>query len=102
MEICKLCLENKKLQKKSHIIPDFMYKELYDEKHRLYKIYNEEIEAGNLKKRMVNDAAYEKNILCHDCDNDVINRRYENYANLVFYSNNTIRNDRPNFKKCIN
>jgi hypothetical protein len=35
---CKLCGNNKKLLKKSHIVPDFMYQNLFDEKHRIFEV----------------------------------------------------------------
>lgn len=41
MGSCKLCLEEKILLKKSHIIPEFMYKDLYDENHKLISFDNE-------------------------------------------------------------
>jgi hypothetical protein len=36
--LCKLCLKDKKLVRQSHIIPDFMYKDIFDEKHRLFEV----------------------------------------------------------------
>jgi len=32
--ICKLCVETKPLLKQSHIIPQFMFKGLFDDTHR--------------------------------------------------------------------
>lgn len=38
---CKLCLGEKELCKKSHIIPDFMYQDIFDDKHRLLLVQSE-------------------------------------------------------------
>ena len=35
---CKLCGHEKELCKQSHIIPNFMYKDLFDENNRMYTI----------------------------------------------------------------
>ena len=45
---CKLCLENGVLVRKSHIIPDFMYRDLFDNKHRLFEA---SLKDGALKNR---------------------------------------------------
>lgn len=78
--ICKLCQEDTKLLKKSHIIPDFMYKEIYDEKHFLYRG-----SAKNLDKmQTVPTGEYDSNILCKNCDNEIIGS-YESYGSGVFF-----------------
>ncbi|GEM_PF-2942036 len=41
--ICKLCLKDKPLIKKSHIIPDFMYREIYDEDNRIVSYHFQQI-----------------------------------------------------------
>ena len=54
--ICKLCLKEKKLLKKSHIIPKFMYKGLFDENHKILVS-----KVNPLKKeKLQSDGAYEK------------------------------------------
>ncbi|HLE24877.1 MAG TPA: hypothetical protein VI935_04415 [Thermodesulfobacteriota bacterium] len=80
---CKLCLKEKPLIKKSHIIPDFMYKELYDERHFIYQITL----GGKSKPKRKPTGEYESDILCGECDNKIINQRYENYASKVYYGN---------------
>ena len=77
---CKLCLTEKELCKKSHIIPDFMYKEIYDEKHSLISFKTHTLHSGQI----VFNGAYEKDILCEDCDNNLIGG-FENYASRVLY-----------------
>ena len=84
---CRLCLKNKTLLKKSHIIPDFMYKELFDDIHRLHEV--RVTEAGQLKDRIKQTGAYEGNILCFECDNERIGS-VENYARKVLYGGTAI------------
>jgi len=79
---CKLCLQEKDLLKRSHIIPNFMYKELFDEKHILVKI-----DLSTNKDDLVQSGEYEANILCKDCDNSILGG-LENYANNVLYGGN--------------
>lgn len=80
---CKLCLQNKKLQKKSHIIPDFMYKELYDAGHNLYQLST--VDPTNTSS--VPTGEYEANILCNDCDRGIIGNIYEDYGSKILYEN---------------
>ncbi len=78
--ICQLCLKEKELCKKSHIIPDFMYKEIYDDKHTIYKVDFEKYG----KSSKVQSGEYESNILCSDCDNNIIGK-LETYGSWVLY-----------------
>jgi hypothetical protein len=74
---CKLCLQEKQLIKKSHIIPDFMYKDLFDDKHAIL------LNTSNTKTRntkILFNGEYEGNILCESCDGKIIGGIYENYA----------------------
>jgi len=79
--ICKLCLEDKaNLQKKSHIIPEFMYEELFDEHHKMYKFSFKD-------KRIVArppTGEYDKNILCFNCDRKKIGDGLEDYAKKLY------------------
>ena len=45
---CKLCGKEKDLCKQSHIIPNFMYQDLFDQKNRMYAIQSEE---GGIKQK---------------------------------------------------
>ena len=60
---CKLCQEEKKLVK-SHIIPEFFYKELYDSKNR-YLYIHVDLEK---KIKLYQKGQWEK-LLCVDCEN---------------------------------
>jgi len=71
------------LLKHSHIIPDFAYKGIYDEKHQIYygNFLNPE------RGKLISSAPYDKNILCRECDGDIIGR-LESYASHALYGNN--------------
>jgi hypothetical protein len=93
---CKLCGHNKKLLKKSHIVPEFMYKDLFDEKHRLHEVLLKP--ENQLKSKIRQSGGYDKNILCGNCDNKILGR-LERYASLVLYGgieltiqNNSVKN----------
>lgn len=90
---CQLCLQDKKLLKKSHIIPDFMYQEIYDDKHFLSKVDLRSLEI--VQKRP--SGFYDKNILCDDCDNRIISQ-YESYGSKVLYGGNPPKEIAPIFE----
>lgn len=77
---CKLCLQEKKLLQKSHIIPDFMYQELFDENHKLISF----VTSDPKRAKSVSSGEYESNILCKDCDNKIIGA-LETYASKFLY-----------------
>ena len=79
---CKLCGNETKLLKKSHIIPDFMFQDLFDEIHRYH-----EVTVNNqypLKSKIRQSGAYDKNILCKICDNNLLGS-LETYASHALY-----------------
>lgn len=79
---CKLCGDEKKLCKQSHIIPNFMYKDLFDEKNRMYTFSGKK---GVTRKTKVQQTGeFDKNILCKDCDNNRLGE-LERYASLILY-----------------
>ena len=77
---CRLCLQEKTLLKRSHIIPDFMYQEIYDEKHRIIKF-----DATKIHKEFMQSGAYQGDILCQNCDNVVL-QKFEDYAARFLYN----------------
>jgi hypothetical protein len=79
---CKLCGKNKKLLKKSHIIPEFMYQDLFDYKHRIHEVSIKQ--KNQIQSKTRQSGGYDKNILCGNCDNKILGR-LERYASLVFY-----------------
>lgn len=72
---CKLCMEEKELHN-SHIIPEFLYKTLYDEKHRFYEISTDK----NIKNRHIQKGLRER-LLCKECEQHF--SKNERYASLV-------------------
>ncbi len=74
---CKLCKKNKKLMD-SHIIPEFIYKPLYDNTHRFHVIstYKE-------KDRPKEQKGIREKLLCADCENHI--SKYEHYAKKVLF-----------------
>jgi hypothetical protein len=86
MKICNLCKEEKKLIETSHIISDFLHKELYDENHRLHKFHPDELTKPNPKIEKPISATYDGGILCNKCDNEVIGK-YETYLSNVLKGN---------------
>lgn len=79
---CKLCLEEKILVKKSHILPEFMFKEFFDEKHKMI-VTNISLE----NKKLIPTGFYDQYILCLNCETKVISQ-YESYASQYFYTTN--------------
>ena len=93
---CKLCLEEKNLLKKSHIIPNFLYSALFDEKHRIHlvSIKNDK----NLSSRKLQSGEYEGEILCAKCDNQILGE-LERYVNRVlFHEKPDVTENRKNEK----
>jgi hypothetical protein len=79
---CKLCQESKPLVGRSHIIPNFMYKELFDDKNRFC-----EISINNRNEpetRLRQSGIYATNILCVNCETKIIGE-YDRYACQVLY-----------------
>lgn len=83
---CKLCNQEKNLIKKSHLIPDFFFKSLYNEHGRLIKIDAVKMFNGiEEKPSRPPSSTYERFILCAECDNEVINRYESYYAKNIFH-----------------
>lgn len=84
---CKLCQLSKPLLKKSHIIPDFLYKEFYNDNHKLKRYSLYDVLEGRGKLKLASTGIYQGGILCKQCDNDIIGG-YETYAAKVAYGGN--------------
>lgn len=78
--VCRLCKSEKKLIKRSHIIPDFMYKGLFNDKHFIADFDL----TGVRQTRFYPNGYYDSNILCADCDNRIIGG-LENYAKMILF-----------------
>lgn len=93
MPICSLCQKEKKLIKKSHIIPDFFFKEsgLYNEKHQIHKIEAQEFMKSK-RVQFVPTGDYEGGILCKECDNELIGG-LESYGRKILYGGLSIHEE---------
>lgn len=85
--ICKLCLNEAQLLPKSHIIPEFLYKELYDEKHRFFFTTSTNLKEGKKNLKPLQSGIYEGNILCINCDNSILGSLERYSANFLFPKN---------------
>jgi|RhiMetdeSRZDD1v2_1073273.scaffolds.fasta_scaffold69486_4 hypothetical protein len=79
---CKLCGENKKLCQKSHIIPNFMYQDLFDEENRIHAFQVKNSKIKQLGSRQTGE--FDKYILCPSCDNKTLGR-LDTYVSLILY-----------------
>ncbi|MGE3062909.1 MAG: hypothetical protein AB7T10_04680 [bacterium] len=77
-EPCRLCKNNTELCE-SHILPEFMYTELYDEKHRFVEIDVER------KKERFGQKGIREYLFCKSCE--TLMSKYENYASDVLRRN---------------
>ena len=101
MQTCKLCGQNKILIKKSHIIPDFMYKGMFDENHKLIL---QPFKQGTIEKWEVKKASageYEGGLLCAECDNILLGHYFEDYSSRAMYGGQLLADECPTFKKCV-
>lgn len=81
---CKLCGVTAKLIKRSHIIPEFMYNGVFDEKHRMAMVeLNKEIQ----NRKWSQSGPHEKYILCAKCEAKF--SLWERYMALVLYGGNS-------------
>ncbi len=85
---CKLCFEERDLEN-SHIISEFWYKPLYDEKHRFHVL-----STAPEDKNVFEQKGIREKLLCHDCEQYF--SRLEDYVRKVFYGGVGvwIKNDR--------
>ena len=93
---CKLCTLDKRLVK-SHIIPDFMYFGLFDEKHFIAPLDLIEFK----RKKFLPNGFYDSTILCNECDNEIIGR-LESYSRIVILGGKGNTENYPKIEKRIN
>jgi len=75
-----------------------MYQDLYDENHQIYKVDLTSEDYSKSKK--VPTGIYDKNILCANCDTNIIGS-YETYASTILYGGVMNENDKPIFQRMI-
>jgi hypothetical protein len=88
--ICKLCSTETELLSQSHIIPDFMYRKLYDEKHKLYRFEPRTYVVGKSYMARPSTGAYEGGILCRKCDSETIGNIEKYACNFITEISRTI------------
>src|SRR6516225_11959807 len=76
---CALCREERPLRR-SHVIPEFMFRPLYDKKHRFWGVSN----IPTKPNRIFQKGPREK-LLCNECEQRL--SRYESNASDVFFGN---------------
>jgi hypothetical protein len=85
MGICKLCCLEKELML-SHIIPEFMYQNIYDSHpKRFYTLKVNLADQGKSTKR-IEQKGIRENLLCEDCE--LLLSKYERYAAETIYGKN--------------
>jgi len=100
MGICKLCLKEKQLIK-SHIIPEFLYQELFDENHKIFSFNPLEIGTEMARIKRPSSGEWESNLLCSECDTNVIGS-YETYASIAMYGGLLHQNESPIVENFVN
>ena len=83
MATCKLCNQDKVLINKSHIIPEFLYHNLYNDKHLLIRGNALDLVNKSRKVSKLPQGEYEGGLLCKECDNKIIGQ-YETYLGSLF------------------
>lgn len=82
---CKLCNKTAQLRY-SHILPEFLYLSLYDEKHRAMRVTSDSEEKDEFIQKGIRDY-----LLCSECETQL--SRYERYAAPIIKSIPTISAD---------
>jgi hypothetical protein len=81
---CKLCDNETDKFPKSHIIPDFMYKSLKNEKSQILRLHMPE----NKPKKPIFIGFYDTELLCPACEAKI--SKLESYAEKVLYGSSNI------------
>src|SRR5436190_22008413 len=74
---CALCLAAKSLRR-SHIVPEFMHRAMYDAKHRFFGLSSVPVKPIRLFQKGLREP-----LICAECEEQF--SRYESYASRVFY-----------------
>ena len=79
-----------------------MYNGLFDEHHQLLimPFRNGPVEKHEIK--ISSKGEWQGDLLCSTCENEVLNKPYENYANRIIYGGKLKNRENPEFQKCIN
>ncbi len=80
---CKLCKKDRELCK-SHVIPEFIYTDLYDEKHTF-----QVLSTSLSPTRKIEQKGIREKLLCKDCES--LLSRYEDYAKRVIKGGTSLK-----------
>jgi len=83
---CKLCLKPNQELRKSHIIPEFMYQNIYDTNPKRYYT----LSIGDNNSKRIEQKGIRENLFCSSCES--ILSEYEKYAAEIIYAKN-MKND---------
>jgi hypothetical protein len=81
---CKLCLEEKELIKKSHILSDFLFLNVREEDNMMLLMNVDSKSKQDANPKKVYTPEFEGGILCANCDNHILGAN-ESYAAYVLY-----------------
>jgi hypothetical protein len=100
---CFLCQKEEKLIRRSHIIPDFFYRNshLYNTNHTISSFTINSNLKEVRKSRPIPTGVYQKNILCRTCDNELIGG-YETYLKALFYGGPLSQTEIPTYRNLYN
>lgn len=82
---CRLCCQEKELRH-SHILPEFMYQNLYDTSPKRFYTLNVDLENSDNSKKKIEQKGIREYLLCGDCEVQL--SKYENYAAETIYAKN--------------
>lgn len=82
---CKLCCKEKELRH-SHILPEFMYQNLYDTSPKRFYTLNIDLDNSNNSRSRIEQKGIREYLLCGDCEVQL--SKYENYAAETIYAKN--------------
>jgi hypothetical protein len=86
METCRLCLKEGEL-KNSHIIPEFVYSPLYDEKHRFHVLSNVKVRGPAKLQKGIREY-----LLCGECEAAL--SKHERYVSVILSGRFAVRSSR--------
>lgn len=84
-QICRLCQLEKELRR-SHILPEFMYQNLYDENPRRYHTLNVDLDNISNSSNKIEQRGIREFLLCDQCEGLI--SKYEKYAAETIYAKN--------------
>lgn len=84
-QTCKLCQLEKKIVK-SHILPEFMYQNLYDDDPRSFYTLNVDLDDISKSSNKIEQKGLREFLLCNQCEGLI--SKYENYAAETIYAKN--------------